>query len=299
MLSIIICSKQKELDGKFLYNLESTVGSRYEIIHIDNSEGKYSIFEAYNLGIEKSRYPYLCFVHEDVIFHTEGWGERVIEHLSNPEAGIIGVAGSDLITRVPAGWSVSGKKMHLIQSQKGETKSHKIIIPENYQGKSRDVILLDGVFLCMRKEVTDRIKFNEHLKGFHGYDLDISLQSIEAGYINKVAYDILLEHFSKGRKNKQYYRNLIAIYTRWERITPLFIRKKPSEEELLNLEKKKLKMLLNRIIRRGFSINECIQIYIRYSRLTGLHYSVPILMGVIAHLTIMKVLYFWAGLYYK
>ncbi len=299
MISIIICSKQRELDHQFQKNIESTVGSRHEIIAIDNSEAKYSIFEAYNLGIEKSRYPYLCFVHEDVHFHTQNWGELVIAHLSSPETGVLGVAGSDMITKVPAGWSVSGRKLHLIQSQKDKKGSKEVKIPENFQGKSRDVILLDGVFLCMRKEITDSVKFSQHLPGFHGYDLDISLQAIAAGFINKVAYDILLEHFSKGRKNKQYYRNLIAIYTKWDRITPLFIRRKPSEGEILNLEKKKLEMLLSRIIRRGFSLNECITLYIRYSRICGLDYSIPKLMATIAKLTAMKLFYFWGGIYYK
>lgn len=299
MISIIICSQQTELQPEFLKNIESTVGIRHEIIPIDNSKGDYSIFQAYNLGIEKSRFPFLCFVHEDVIFHTNNWGEKVVEHLSNPETGILGIAGSDMITCVPAGWSISGRKMHLIQSQKGNDKSEEIKIPENFHGKSRDVILLDGVFLCMRKEISTQVKFSEHLDGFHGYDLDISLQAIASGYINKVAYDILLEHFSKGRKSKQYYINLLAVYTKWERITPLFIRRKPSEKDILDLEEKKLKMLISRMIRRGFSLNECISIYIRYARIAKLRNTIPQLMLVIAKLSLMKLIYFWGGIYYR
>ena len=299
MLSIIICSKHKELKKDLVSNLEKTVGVRFELIHIDNSEGKYSIFEAYNSGITHSKFPFLCFVHEDVLFHTNNWGKKVVEHLSNPETGILGIAGSDMITRVPAGWSVSGQKMHLIQSQKGKKESIEIKIPENFRGKSLDVILLDGVFLCMRKEITEKVKFSEHLKGFHGYDLDISLQSIYAGYINKVAYNILIEHFSKGRKNNLYYRNLIAIYMKWERIIPLYIRKKPTDSEILRLEKKKLDMLLNRVIKRGFTLNESISIYIRYARISGINYSTFKLMRVISKLTAMKIIYFWGSLYYK
>lgn len=299
MLSIIVCSKHKSLEAVFQKNIEETVGIRHELISIDNSEGKYSIFEAYNQGIALSRFPFLCFVHEDVKFHTENWGEKLVAHLSDPGTGIVGVAGSDMITQVPAGWAVSGKKLNIIQSDKKKNKSSKIKIPHNFEGKSRDVILLDGVFLCMRKEMTEKINFNEHLKGFHGYDLEISLQSIAAGFINKVVYDIELEHFSKGRKNSTYYRNLISVYTHWERIIPLYVRKKPSEAELLALEKKKLDMLTHRVLKRGFGLGETISLYVRYSRRIGIKPGIPKLMWKILIFTLTKMTFFWSRAYYR
>ena len=299
MISIIICSKHKELKQDFISNLEKTVGVRFELIHIDNSEGKYSIFEAYNTGIFQSKFPFLCFVHEDVLFHTKNWGEKLIAHLSIPETGIVGIAGSDMVTRVPSSWAASGKKMHLIQSQKGKKESREIKVPEGFHGKSKDVILLDGVFLSMRKEITEKVKFSTYLKGFHGYDLDISLQSVSEGYVNKVAYNILLEHFSKGKKNATYYRNLIAIFTHWQQLLPRFIHREPSPSDLLNLEDKKLNNLVFRLIRRGFGLNETIQLYIKYARLAGIKKSIPDLMWMITRLTLTKCVFFPVKYYYK
>ena len=113
MLSIIICSKHKVLPASFLGNIDQTVGVAYEIVCIDNSENKYSIFSAYNLGVARSQYPFLCLVHEDVYFHTENWGNKVIKHLSEPKTGIVGIAGGNLVSSlmfddaqfiVPWGW---------------------------------------------------------------------------------------------------------------------------------------------------------------------------------------------------
>lgn len=299
MISIIICSKHKELEKDLVSNLEKTVGVRFELIHIDNSDGKYSIFEAYNSGIIHSKFPFLCFVHEDVLFHTNNWGDKLITHLSNSETGIVGIAGSDMATRIPSSWAASGKKMHLIQSQTGKKESKEIKVPESFHGKSKDVILLDGVFLGMRKEITEKIKFSTYLKGFHGYDLDISLKSISEGYTNKVAYNILLEHFSKGKKNATYYRNLLAIFTKWEQILPKFASKELNETELRKLEEKKINNLIFRIIRRGFGLNETIKIYIRYTHLAGIKKSIPDLMWIITQLTISKGMFWWGKYYYK
>jgi hypothetical protein len=49
------------------------IGCEYESIIIDNSENRYSIFEAYNLGIDKSKYEYLCLMHDDILIYTIEW----------------------------------------------------------------------------------------------------------------------------------------------------------------------------------------------------------------------------------
>src|SRR5690554_3963305 len=102
-ISIVICSRNGSLENKLSENIGSTVGSQFELIVIDNSENDYSIFEAYNLGIKKSLFPYLLFVHEDVLFHTKNWGKILIEYFENNEKiGLIGLAGSKLKTDIPS-----------------------------------------------------------------------------------------------------------------------------------------------------------------------------------------------------
>jgi len=260
MLSIIICSRNKVLSKEFTENIKVTVGVDYEIVYIDNSENKYSIFAAYNLGITQSKYPYLCFVHEDVFFHTSDWGEKVISHLQDTKTGIIGVAGSDLVTRIPASWANMISQGHnIILTDNARKKPTEIILlPKNYNLSKRSSIILDGLFMCMRKDLTNKIHFDENLKGFHGYDYDISLQSIMAGYTNYVIYDIKLEHFSGGKTSILYFRNLISIFKKWENNLPIIGDNVTLEErlEIPEIERKKLYQLTKKMVRKGFGIEE-------------------------------------------
>ncbi len=117
MLSIIVCSRSRTLLPMFTNNISNTVGVEYELIHIDNSENKYSIYSAYNLGISKSKFPYLCLVHEDVLSHTNNWGVNVIAHLQDPTTGILGVAGGDFVTNIPASWAtLISPSLNIIQT---------------------------------------------------------------------------------------------------------------------------------------------------------------------------------------
>ena len=261
MLSIIVCSRNKTLSKTFVDNIINTVGIVHEIISIDNSTNKYSIFSAYNNGFSKSKYPYICFVHEDVLFHTQNWGLKIIEHLQIPKTGIIGLAGGDLATRVPASWSTLMSCVNIVQSDNNGKKPTRLIqLPENHKESSRSVILLDGVIMCMKSELLKEIHFDEHFKGFHGYDFDISIQSTLAGYINYVIFDIKLEHFSLGKTDAVYYKNLISVFKKWEKFLPLIGENVSAElgRQIPEIEKKRLSKLITKMVRKGFSTEEII-----------------------------------------
>ena len=68
MISIIICCRIQTINKDLSENIKNTVGCDYELIVIDNSQNSYSIFEAYNLGIERSNGDYLCFIHDDILY---------------------------------------------------------------------------------------------------------------------------------------------------------------------------------------------------------------------------------------
>jgi hypothetical protein len=260
MLSIVVCSKNKTLSKDLVENIANTVGVSYEIITIDNSENKYSIFSAYNLGFTKSKYKYICFVHEDVYFHSLNWGKKVTAHLQDPHTGIIGLAGGDLVSRVPAAWSgFLSQSKNIIQSDRTGKKPTKINhLPENYNQSQRPVILLDGVFLCMRRELFEIIHFDEKMNGFHGYDFDISIQSIVKGFANYVIYDMELEHYSRGKTDAVYYRNLISVYKKWGSFLPLFLKDITQEQltEIQKIEENNLFRLIKKMARKGFKYKE-------------------------------------------
>jgi len=259
MVSIIICSQYESLPDALLQNIADTVGVQYEIIHIANTSNQHSIFSAYNEGIKKSKFAYLCFIHEDVLFRSNNWGEKLAVHLQQPDSGIFGLAGRDLVTRVPASWTVKLPGVNIIQSSSnGRKGTKKRFKPKNFNQTRRAVVLLDGVMLCMKRELMNSIKFDENFDGFHGYDFDICIQSAVKGLKNYVMYDITLEHFSRGNPDVIYYRNLIAIFKKWQAHLPL-IGTNASEKqkaEITKIEKAGLSRLLRKLARRGFSVGE-------------------------------------------
>lgn len=256
MISVIICSRYPFLSEKLLNNIAETIHVEHEIIHIDNSENKYSIFEAYNKGFRQSKYPYLCFVHEDVLFRSENWGCNLMLHLQNPAVGIVGLAGRDYVPRIPGAWTATLSSVNIIQSDStGKKQSKQRLLPKNFNQTKREVILLDGVLLCMRSDLFKVISFDEKIGGFHGYDFDISIQSTLAGYINYVVYDILLEHFSRGKPDFSYFLNLICIFKKWQNKLPL-VASQMSDIQRVNLfkiERNGIVRLSNKLVRRGFS----------------------------------------------
>src|SRR5574344_1664975 len=104
MISCIICSRKQSIFNKLLKNISETIGSEYEIIQIDNSNNKYSIFSAYNEGVKRSKGDILCFMHEDILLHTNSWGEKVTQMLRKDKIGILGVIGSHIITNNGNSW---------------------------------------------------------------------------------------------------------------------------------------------------------------------------------------------------
>ncbi len=278
MLSIIVCSRHEEPLPEFANNIQQTVGVDYELIHIDNSENKYSIYSAYNAGVHKAQYPHLCFVHEDVLFQTVNWGEKVLTHLQMPNIGIIGLAGGDVMTRIPAEWWTLNKSIHITHTDKSGLKPEEVLhFPVNFTGIRRSVVLLDGVFLCMKRSFFKDIRFDEILGGFHGYDYDICAQSIVAGFNNYVIYDIDLEHFSTGKMDADYLQKLDLIFRKWEKQLPLFeqhISVNQQKKLLPKLEKRRMKKMLKNLIRSGMSRTETAGIMTGYTLKFGTRFQI-------------------------
>jgi hypothetical protein len=226
MISIIICSKNSSLAEMLAKNIAVTIGVPYEIIAIDNSIHNNSICSIYNKGGSRAKYPLLCFIHEDVLFRTIDWGINLCNHFKNESIGVIGVAGSDSFSKVPSTWSNAfiSKEVNIIQHQNKNLKAttHLHFTHNDKKEIKKQVIAIDGVFIAVRKSVFDKNKFDEALlHGFHGYDIDYSLQAIAKGYTNYVAFDILLEHFSQGSLSKPWLESTYLIAKKWKHTLPL------------------------------------------------------------------------------
>lgn len=212
MISIVVCSIDDKLYEAFAASATATIGVEHEIIRIDNRIENRSLGSVYNKGAASAHYDHLLFVHEDVIFHTAGWGEILLRYFNElPDPGIIGIMGSDYISYVANGWYVRDQSRifaHLIQHYKYEDKQ-----PVNVDINSRfakKVFTVDGVFMAMKKEVWQMHRFNEELEGFHGYDLFLSL-SVSNTHQNYFVPGITITHLSEGRFEALWFRNNLIV----------------------------------------------------------------------------------------
>ena len=254
-LSLIFCSRTKQLPDLLLRNIEATIGCDYELIVVDNSQQEYSIFEAYQLGSSRSKGKYLAFLHDDLYFHTQNWGELLKEHLAVPGVGIVGIGGRDTLVRVPSSWTVSLPYIHLTQSDKNR-KNRKIKHrPADFSGLRAKVVMLDGVMLCMQSKLMETIGFDTRMAGFHGYDFDICIKSAAAGFQNYVMYNIEIEHFSRGNADKNYYRNLMLVFENNSALLPQStLPLSLVEQEVLEIQG--MNRLARKMIVKGFSFGE-------------------------------------------
>jgi hypothetical protein len=80
-----------------------------------------------------------------------------------------------------------------------------------------------------------------------------------------------LEHFSRGTPDADYYRSLIKVFKKWEKSLPLL--GVNFSEDLRNkipeIEKRGIRNLSNKLVRRGVSTNEIMSVNIYFSNLIG------------------------------
>lgn len=228
MLSIIICSISLERLQAVKRNIQKTIGVEYEVIAIDNREKKWPIAKAYNYGAQKANYPYLFFVHEDIMFHTMNWGGFIEHKLAEPDCGVIGFAGGKIMLRGYSGWNqfYAWVCCHLYQDDNGLARFD--VFNTYLEHPFEEVVTLDGLGMFVRKDIWAKYQFDEKLlTGFHCYDIDFSLQIAAAKcYRNYVccSNQVLIQHFSQGSYNTQWFADTIRLFNnKWNKILPIMV----------------------------------------------------------------------------
>jgi GT2 family glycosyltransferase len=180
---------------------------------------------AVNQGIRAARYPYVMVMHNDVIIMESGWLRSVTAAMdADPKVGIVGLAGRKEIYRTGCVKAESLK--HNLQNED--------LNPPMVEGVA-PVAVIDGLCFTMRRELLNTIGGLDEAFGYmHCYDLDVSLQSISAGYKN-VVVKVSAIHIGNGgmtRKLRDYKdlvkddyallkRNCKILAKKWERLLPV------------------------------------------------------------------------------
>lgn len=237
MISCIICSRSADIPQELKENINATIGCDYELVVIDNSANKYSIFSAYNEGVRRAKGDILCFMHEDVLFHSQDWGTCVEDffHRRNGDAGLLGVVGGQFIPKTVAYWGDGGCDWGTIIQ--GNLTSQGQYVAEkrgnSFKGSELEVAAVDGQWFCIPKFLFDTIKFDEkYYSGFHSYDMDICMQLLKNKRQCFITNKILIEHKSGGSDDADFLYWNEMFYEKWKDFLPIQRGVSLSEEEI-------------------------------------------------------------------
>lgn len=231
MLSIIVSSYNYDLFSSLEQNIENTCGVSYELIRIENL-GIMSINEAYNLGISKSKFEHLLFIHEDILFETKNWGKVLIDLFRGlPDVGLIGVAGTRFKTKAPSGWGESGDEFNeIFIKQYDGGKLIKDFTIDKTKPPYKDVVVLDGVFLSTRRSFN--LRFDDTLDGFHNYDIAIASANNKANRRAIVSFEIIIKHLSNGNYGHDWVLSTHQFYKKYKKFLPLATEEVSNQSEI-------------------------------------------------------------------
>jgi glycosyltransferase involved in cell wall biosynthesis len=202
---ITIGYSTRESNPKYKEYLQKTcMYKEVQIIEKINNGDK-SLSEVYNEIIEESTHNIIVLCHDDIEFDTKRWGEKILKIFNkNPEFGIIGIAGTtDLINGC---WWTMKESMTGIVSHKHEGKKWTNTYSPDQGNKLKEVVVLDGLFLCIDK-LKIKKNFNEEFKGFHFYDIPFCFDNYLNGVKLAVTTQIRVTHMSIGQTNEQWEKN--------------------------------------------------------------------------------------------
>jgi len=239
MISIIICTRQKNIPSELKENINNTIGLDYELVIIDNSLNSYSIFEAYNEGVCRANYPFLCFMHDDILFHIQDWGLKLVSHFSDETIGLIGVSGTHFMPSCPLYWNLTcmNSGIYIQDTLKNGKVELELIENRKYlkEEKSIEVVTVDGIWFAIPKRLFELIHFDEErFSGFHGYDMDICFQVRSNDFKVIIVSDILIEHknFSEIAAYNMWIESMKIVNDKWASKLPQFAGVLMSNEEI-------------------------------------------------------------------
>lgn len=172
------------------------IKDKADVNYIRNEENMGPI-RGINQGIKASRYDYMAVIHTDVLMLEAGWLEKIISIMEkDPAIGIAGIAGRQEI--YSTGCVNEESLKHNLQDDD---------LNEPMTEEMSEVAVIDGLCFVMSRELIKRIGGLDESYGYmHCYDLDVSMQSIAAGFKN-VVIKVPALHLANGgmtRKTRAY-----------------------------------------------------------------------------------------------
>ena len=206
MISVVFSTRKDNQPHIDHIKKSSGVYKGLEVIQYVN-DGEFGLTELYNRALKETTNDIVVFCHDDIIFETKNWGNKILKHFKrNPNYGILGKAGSKYLPKSGCWWDngmteAVGQVHHQNQGKKWLSKYN-----EFFGNKIEDTIIVDGLFFIVNKG-NIKSNFDEDIKGFHFYEIDFCfnnfLNDVKVGVIS----DIAITHLSIGQTNEQWESN--------------------------------------------------------------------------------------------
>jgi tetratricopeptide (TPR) repeat protein len=192
-ISVVICSVDpvKFADVTAMYG-RLLAGVPHEIVAIHDAR---SLCEGYNRALRQARGEWIVFSHDDIEVLADDFAARLARHLTSHQ--LVGVCGTSRLTG--GTWHAAGwpHLRGLVAHRYPDSGRFRVMVLDAEADVSTDVQALDGLFFAARREVVERIRFDEQtFDGFHLYDLDFSFAAHLAGFDVAVCHDIPMIHYT-------------------------------------------------------------------------------------------------------
>ncbi|MDD3474296.1 MAG: glycosyltransferase [Candidatus Dojkabacteria bacterium] len=195
-ITFVVTLKDEKIYNENIIESTKKYKDKIEYITLYNN---YSASTSLNTGLELTSNNTVVLCHQDIYF-LDNWYEILKGHLeylnkNKLKWGICGFAGSTL----------EGK---MVGTHSGLSMNNKDIIP---------VQTLDGSVLILQKSICkeNELKFDEKLRYFHMYDIDICLQSHEKG-LDVYCLNVPIEHRSYRTTGGWFKESLDYVQEKWK-----------------------------------------------------------------------------------
>ena len=149
-----------------------------------HDDGQPRVAESYNLLGAASMADILLFVHDDIVFLSKGWDEKIVEAMALG-FNVVGAVGSK---EYAGGMVFDAGYKHSAGKVVGLTDGKRTVKLMAHRTEIEPVMVIDGMFLAVSREHFLKTGFDWAFDGLWFYDLDLCLRSKCA------VVDILVSH---------------------------------------------------------------------------------------------------------
>lgn len=247
------------------YLQKTSMYKKIQIIEKVNN-GEKSLSKVYNEILSEAEHDIVIFLHDDIEFDTNRWGEKLMKIFEkNPEYGILGVAGTTDL--VDGRWWTIKESMIGIVSHKHEGKKWTNRYSSDQGNNIKDVVIIDGLFIAVDKT---KIKntFDEEFNGFHFYDLGFCLPNYLNGVKIGVTTNIKITHLSIGQTNEQWEDNKKIFEEKYSKNLPIRLTNNKTFDEKLIFDPKTIGVGMvtynaeDRIKQSAFTVPEWVENFV-------------------------------------